>query len=88
MVPALWLGQELEGRAPMTTTPETPEPNVVVVQGLVVRPGDVLIVQWRGPLSLADVDRIRERIRERLPGLADVVPLGNTIGLAVYREGE
>ena len=56
--------------------------------GLIVRPGDTLIVAIDGDLlSEADAAEIKARIRERIPGLADVVIVASATALAAYRPG-
>ena len=78
----------------MTTTwlpgDERPQPNVAVVQGLVVRPGDVLIVAFanRRVISRDEADMYKNALKERLPGLADVLLLADISTLAVYRESD
>ncbi len=49
-----------------------------------VRPGDTLILRYSEPISASAAAMIKERIKERLPHLADVV-LIQADGLAVYR---
>jgi hypothetical protein len=52
---------------------------------LVVRPGDTLIVCRDGRLDRSQADELKQRIKERLPGLRDVVILTETTALAAYR---
>lgn len=52
----------------------------------VIRPGDTLIVLYADRnVTTEDADRYREKLLQRMPDLADVVLLGNTNGVAVYR---
>ena len=62
--------------------------NAAVVDGLIVKPGDTLIVRFTGrSLTASIAAELRTLIMQRLPDLADVIVL-NADGLAVYRPDE
>jgi hypothetical protein len=56
-----------------------------VSEGLIVRPGDVLIVGVQGGYSAPQLDAMGQSIKRNLPGLANVLLLGGVQGMAVYR---
>jgi hypothetical protein len=57
-----------------------------VMPGMVIRPGDVLIIGCDEPLQLVSATRLRESLMERMPGLADVVIVPRPLSIdAVYR---
>jgi hypothetical protein len=59
---------------------------VDVLPGMVIRPGDVLVVGCETPISLERAAELREGLLERMPGLADVVVLAPPLSIAaVYR---
>lgn len=61
-------------------------PGLTLGPGLIIRPGDTLIIATTGDyLSRADVDRITAAIKERIPGLADVIIILQASALAAYR---
>ena len=53
--------------------------------GLIVRPGDTLLLRTDQHLSDAELDELRERVREKLPDLAGIAVLEGFTALAVYR---
>jgi hypothetical protein len=55
-----------------------------VREALVVRPGDTLIVRYAHGTTLDTIAKVRDIIKERLPGLADVLVIGAD-EIAVYR---
>ena len=62
--------------------------NVDVVDGLIVRPGDTLIIRFTSRSLTASVEAgLRTLIMRRLPDLGDVLVL-TADGLAVYRPDE
>jgi hypothetical protein len=64
------------------------EPELLeVAEAVVVRPGDTLILRTARPVSHAEVDRIRNYVKERLPDLADVL-VATCDQLAVFRPDE
>jgi len=57
-----------------------------IVAGLVIRPGDTLIVATgQSPMSREVVERFRAYAKENLPGIADCVVIGGVVALAAYR---
>lgn len=60
---------------------------VKLAAGLVVRPGDTLILLAQMRHSMAEVEELRARLAERLPGVP-VVVLEGFEQAAVYRPGE
>jgi hypothetical protein len=59
---------------------------VDVMPGMVIRPGDVLVVGCDSRLDEGTAERLRSGLLERLPGLADVVVLTPPLSVAaVYR---
>jgi hypothetical protein len=56
-----------------------------MTDGLIVRPGDVLLVMAPGEQTKETVTAIRAGLMELLPGLAGVVVLGGITGVAAYR---
>jgi hypothetical protein len=53
--------------------------------GLVVRPGDILIVAHPGRINAARAAEIKAKLRDRLPGLSDVVIIGDGMTVAAFR---
>jgi hypothetical protein len=53
--------------------------------GLVVRPGDKLVVAISRRLNMQEADDIDKFFAAKLPGV-EVVPIDNCVGLAVYRD--
>ncbi|MEU3899749.1 hypothetical protein [Streptomyces sp. NPDC045251] len=70
---------------------KTPEQVTVQVdfeaQLSVVRPGDTALVRMARDVPPPQLERIAERLRERLPGV-DVVLLAGVDGIDVYRPDE
>lgn len=65
---------------------EIPQPITVdVIPGVIVRPGDVLILEVDRAITIRHAEHVRESVMARLPGLADVIVLGAHIG-GVYRK--
>lgn len=62
-------------------------PITVEIEGItVIRPGDTLVVGLkRDCLPLDQAEAYKQRLRERMPGLADVVIIGGVTALATYR---
>lgn len=58
--------------------------DVGVAQGLVVHPGDTLIVGFASRLTMQQVDQVTHRLGGRIPGV-DVIVLDQVRQLAVYR---
>ncbi|HEX8347388.1 MAG TPA: hypothetical protein VF657_22010 [Actinoplanes sp.] len=56
-----------------------------VSAGLVVRPGDVLVVGLRDDISAAAADELRARLLKRLPGLGGIAFITQVTALATYR---
>lgn len=61
-----------------------PDP-IIMARGLVVRPGDSLIVATPEYLSPADLDELRTKIAGRLPGLAEVIVIPRVTSMAAFR---
>jgi hypothetical protein len=62
---------------------------VDVLPGMVIRPGDVLVVACDEVLSLSGGQVLHDALMERMPGLADVVVLSRPLSIAaVYREND
>jgi hypothetical protein len=61
---------------------------LVVLEAVVIRPGDTLIFRCSQPLTRQTAYMIRERARELLPELGDVVLVDNCDQIAVFRPGE
>jgi hypothetical protein len=66
----------------MAKTPT--EVDLKVNFGLIIRPGDTLLVRMSGPLSMETAARVKSGLQELLPDLEDVV-LIQAEELAVYR---
>ncbi|HEY9353376.1 MAG TPA: hypothetical protein VIP28_09010 [Nocardioides sp.] len=87
---AYWAGQEGVPVAERCTAGMRAALDVVYaagefeLSGLIVRPGDTLIIVWKAPLSEERAEILKARVRDRIPGLHDVVVV-NADGLAVYR---
>ena len=56
------------------------------MQVVVLRPGDKLVIGVKRPISLAEADEMRVRVRERLPGVDLVVIVAEQ--LLAYRPDE
>jgi hypothetical protein len=70
------------------TDDDMPMREVDVMPGMVIRPGDVLVVSCTEPLEQDRVQRLRTALLERMPGLADVIVLVAPLSVAaVYRDG-
>jgi hypothetical protein len=63
----------------------TPDLTRLGSSGLVVRPGDTLLVAVDADISPAAADALGESILRRLPTLADVVVITRCTALAAYR---
>jgi hypothetical protein len=61
---------------------------VDVHDGIVVRPGDVLVVDGGDRISQQIAATLRDAVLERMPGLADVVVLSGVNLCGVYRADE
>jgi hypothetical protein len=62
-----------------------PPVTVEVMPGVIVRPGDVLILQC-DPVTLEQAKHIHDAVMEQLPGLADVIVFGGARIGGVYRD--
>ncbi len=60
-------------------------PAIAIDGGLVVRPGDVLLVETDTQITVVDAQRLVDRLLARLPGVRDVVVLAGCRVRAVYR---
>jgi hypothetical protein len=58
--------------------------NVELSNARIVQPGDKLVLGFRKPLGMAEVDRIKQRVAENLPGV-EVVIVDDITGMAVYK---
>lgn len=56
---------------------------LAAMDGLVVRPGDTLIVRYDRTFNADEAQRVKDKLRERLPGV-DVLVIGCQ-QIAVYR---
>lgn len=56
-----------------------------IAEGLVIRPGDTLIIRVRPGISAADAEAMRQKIEEYLPGVEFVIVAAEQ--LAVGRPG-
>ena len=62
---------------------------VDVMPGMVIRPGDVLVVACDAPLEERRAELLQAALMERMPGLADVIVLSGPLSIAaVYRRDE
>lgn len=59
--------------------------SIQVLEGLVVRPGDTLILSFDRHLTDAEYTRIREDLRACLPGIANLAVVEGASAMAVYR---
>jgi hypothetical protein len=57
----------------------------IELSGLVVGPGDTLVLAFKDPLSDEAYRRLKRRLDEALPGVEHVVVLENSAGMAAYR---
>lgn len=53
--------------------------------GLVIRPGDTLVLHYKRALSVDLADAIKRRVNALLPDLAQVVIISGADGVAAYR---
>lgn len=60
-------------------------PSIAIDGGLVVRPGDVVLVEADERITAEDAQHLVDRLLARLPGVRDVVVLGGCRVRAVYR---
>lgn len=56
-----------------------------IAHGVVVRPGDTLLVAVPGTVRPEQMGDLKEGLGNRLPGVADVVVVAGVDQLAVYR---
>jgi hypothetical protein len=61
-----------------------PDP-IIMARGLVVRPGDSLIVAMPGVVGPVDANELRSKVLSRLPGLEDVLIISEAASLAAFR---
>lgn len=61
-----------------------PDP-IIMARGLVVRPGDSLIVAVPDAVSAVEANELRAKVLRRLPGLADVLIISKAVSLAAFR---
>jgi hypothetical protein len=60
---------------------------VDVMPGMVIRPGDVLVLSCLTQLSAQETAIVRDVVRARMPQLADVLIVAHPLAVsAVYRE--
>lgn len=69
------------------TTIEPTLHEVDVMPGMVIRPGDVLVLSCLTQLSAQETAIVRDVCKARMPQLADVVIIAHPLAIAaVYRE--
>lgn len=73
---------------PTVTRLSDPAVTVEVIPGVVIRPGDVLLLASTASVTADQAAAVRAQALERLPGLADVVVLSGVTVAGVYREEE
>lgn len=56
--------------------------------GFVIRPGDTLLLGAPANVTAAQMDLVRNHLRDKLPKLADVIILGGLTIQGVFREDE
>lgn len=61
---------------------------IEVLPGIIVRPGDVLVIESADYVTSEHVDRIKAEVFKRMPCVRDVVVLQHVRLVGVYREGE
>jgi len=61
-----------------------PDP-IIMARGLVVRPGDSLIVAIPDHVSQHEADDLKRKILDRLPGLAEVIVIPRATSMAAFR---
>ncbi|MFF3848035.1 hypothetical protein [Streptomyces sp. NPDC002328] len=59
----------------------------MTVETTVIRPGDTVLVRMPSGTPAVQMERIVDRLRERLPGV-EVLLLAGVDGVDVYRPGE
>ena len=72
---------------PRPVPPPAPPPKMDGRCGLIIRPGDVLVVRLEHHISDHAAEALKAKYRDKFPGLKDVVVV-QADGLAVYREEE
>lgn len=85
--------QALRDGRPQPTLPSVtrliePAVTVEVMPGVVIRPGDVLLLASSAVVSEAQAATVRAQAIERMPALADVVFLSGCTVAGVYRTEE
>ncbi|MFE7753009.1 hypothetical protein [Streptomyces sp. NPDC057428] len=65
----------------------TPEQEATIADCTIIRPGDTILVRVSADTPPAQAQAAAERLRERLPDIADVLVLGAD-GISVYRPAE
>ena len=54
--------------------------------GLIVRPGDTLILTFQNPINAEIAERHKDAVMKRIPGLKDVLIIsGNSPSVSAYR---
>lgn len=61
-----------------------PDP-IIMARGLVVRPGDSLIVATPDLLDVRALAELRSKIMSRMPGLAEVIVIPRVTSMAAFR---
>jgi hypothetical protein len=61
-----------------------PDP-IIMARGLVVRPGDSLIVATPDHLEPDEAEALKRKIMRRMPGLAEVIVITRVTSMAAFR---
>lgn len=62
-----------------------PLEGVAIREGLVIRPGDTLLLRLERPLSMDEYDLLSTHLKETVPGLTDVAFIYGVADWAVFR---
>jgi hypothetical protein len=71
---------------PVPELPELGELLTADFDGKVIRPGDVLLLGAPANVTMAQMDMVRNHLREKLPKLADVIILGGLTVQGIFRD--
>ncbi len=65
----------------------TERPAVHIVEGVIVRPGDTLLLEVPDNITMAAAEQLKDQVLSVLPDLADVIVVSG-VHVAVYRPDE
>lgn len=67
--------------------PSSNRPAVHIADGLIVHPGDTLLLEVPGDITMAAAEQLKEQVLSVLPDLADVIVVSG-VHVVIYRPDE